>query len=58
VERHDGYAVVSCGAGRLGVVARLVAAAEAFLSEGTGRVGALGADLARRLVLAGLAVRG
>jgi ribosomal protein L16 Arg81 hydroxylase len=57
VEQHDGYAVVSSRAGRLRLDGGHVEAVERFLADGTARAADLGTDLARRLVLAGLAVR-
>jgi bifunctional lysine-specific demethylase and histidyl-hydroxylase NO66 len=56
VDKHDGYAVVSSRAGHLRLEGGQVQAVERFLADGTARVGALGVELARRLVLAGLAV--
>jgi hypothetical protein len=56
VDRHDGYAVVSSRAGRLRLEEGQVQAVERFLADGTARAADLGTDLARRLVLAGLAV--
>ena len=56
--RHDGYAVVSSRAGRLRLEGDEAPGVERFLARGSARAGDLGATLARRLLLAGLAVPG
>jgi lysine-specific demethylase/histidyl-hydroxylase NO66 len=56
VERHEGYAVVSSRAGRLRLEDDETEATERFLAEGAAGAAELGTGLARRLLLAGLAV--
>ena len=58
VEDHDGYAVVSSRAGRLRLERDRADAVERFLADGAAGVADLGTDLARQLLLAGLAVPG
>ena len=53
---HDGYAVLTSRAGTLRVEPADLSRIGSFLEEGAATAGDLGVDLARRLVLAGVAV--
>ncbi len=53
---HDGYGVLSSRAGTLRVEGADLSATRSFLDQGAATAGELGVDLARRLVLAGVAV--
>ncbi|GAA2738087.1 hypothetical protein GCM10009867_27900 [Pedococcus aerophilus] len=53
---HDGYAVLTTRAGTLRLESDELTTVKAFLDEGGATAGELGTDLARRLVLAGIAV--
>ena len=53
---HDGYGVLTSRAGTLRVEGADLPATRSFLEQGAATAGVLGVDLARRLVLAGVAV--